>query len=432
MAAGAASPAVRSEWTEDALLGHLGEISSIVHDREPQICALMAEAKRFERLATEALTLLSTPANRKLPLFGQLVGVKDIFRVDGLPTSAGSRLPTELFDGPESASVARLKAQGALILGKTVSTEFAYFGPGPTRNPHHPEHTPGGSSSGSAAAVAAGYCDLALGTQTIGSVGRPAAFCGVVGFKPTYERIPRDGLIPLSPSLDHVGIFARTVCEITDAAAVLCDDWNPISQNECPKLGVPSGPYLDCASQEGGQHFTGSCDGLRDGGWVVESVPVMADYDQVQARHYRIVAAEAATVHAAWFDQHRALYHPKTVELIEEGRTIEPATLERDLEKRLLFRQALSEAMQASGIDLWIAPAAPGPAPRGLESTGDPVMNLPWTQAGFPAISLPAGKNGAGLPLGLQVVANAGADETLLAWAQELESTLNQIGKPAA
>ena len=176
------------------LADYLTEIEARVAAREPAVLALMAEPARWERLRAAAAELQARypdPARRP-PLYGVLVGVKDIFHVAGLPTTGGSRLPPQVLAGPEAESVARLTAAGALILGKTVSTEFAYFGPGPTRNPRSPAgtpHTPGGSSSGSAAAVAAGLVPLALGTQTIGSIVRPASFCGVVGFKPTYERV---------------------------------------------------------------------------------------------------------------------------------------------------------------------------------------------------------------------------------------------------
>src|SRR5262249_2824459 len=158
-------------------------------------------------------------------LYGVLIGVKDIFRATGFPTRAGSRLPPELLAGDEASCVTLLKSRGALILGKTVTAEFAYIDPGPTRNPYNLDHTPGGSSSGSAAAVAAGYCSLALGTQTIGSVIRPASYCGIVGFKPSYDRIPTDGVIHVSKALDHVGLLMQDVPGMALAASILCREW---------------------------------------------------------------------------------------------------------------------------------------------------------------------------------------------------------------
>ncbi len=169
----------------------LDRVEALFAEREPEVRAFLPEEGRFDRLRREAAALEARwpDPERRPPLFGVLAGVKDIFHVDGFETGGGSRLPPEVLRGPEAASVTTLRAAGALILGKAVSTEFAYFAPGPTRNPWNPEHTPGGSSSGSAAAVGAGLAPLALGTQTIGSIIRPAAFCGAVGYKPSYERI---------------------------------------------------------------------------------------------------------------------------------------------------------------------------------------------------------------------------------------------------
>ena len=208
-----ASPADDPRTGERQILDRLTQMENYLAAREPSVRALIPQHARFERLRleTEALTARSSDQAKPPSLPGPSVGVKDIFRVDGMPTQAGSRLPGSEFQGEQAETVTQLKNAGNLVLGKTVTTEFAYFTPGPTRNPHNPDHTPGGSSSGSAAAVAAGFCDLALGTQTIGSIIRPASFCGVIGFKPTYDRVSRSEVIPLSPSLDHVGFFASNL-----------------------------------------------------------------------------------------------------------------------------------------------------------------------------------------------------------------------------
>ena len=397
--------------------------------REPQIQAILPEPGRFDRLRREAEGLLARyPDGRdSLPLFGTLVGVKDIFQVDGFATHAGSRLPPEALRGAESRSVRRLKDAGALILGKTVTTEFAYFAPGPTRNPHNLDHTPGGSSSGSAAAVAAGYCGLALGTQTIGSIVRPAAFCGVVGLKPSYERISREGVIPLSPSLDHIGMFARDVATVKRAAPLLYEEWKDIDRPpQKPVLGIPNGPYLQAASPEGLEHFEAACQRLAGAGYDLRHVGTMADYAAIRARHNLIVAAEAARVQAGWFELYADLYAPKTAELIRRGQSITDDELGIALNGRERLRAELTQAMAEHGLDLWITPSAPGPAPRGLESTGDPAMNLPWTHAGLPALNLPAGLSEGALPLGLQLVGRYGQDEFLLSWAEEMEGVLRE------
>lgn len=429
---------------EIALVEYLERVEARFEEREPQILAFLPEPGRFARLRGEAARLLAQypePAARP-PLFGVLVGVKDIFRVDGFPTRAGSRLPPEVFAGPEASCVTALRRAGALILGKTVSTEFAYFAPGPTRNPHAPERTPGGSSSGSAAAVAAGLCPLALGSQTIGSTIRPAAFCGIAGYKPSYDRIPRDGMIPLAPSLDHVGLLAPDVAGLALAASVVCKNWRPAPapggkgkdgergeetaapHRPPPVLGIPEGPYLERACEEGLTAFRDACTRLADAGYAVQSVRAMSDFDEIERRHRCILAAEAACVHGAWYPKYRVLYDDRTAELVEGGRAISDHEVADALRGREGLRHALTGLMDEHGLDLWIAPAAPGGAPLGLESTGDPVMNVPWTQAGLPVLGVPCGRSADGLPLGLQVVARWNADEALLAWGEGLEAVL--------
>ncbi len=405
------------------LLARVDEVEERFNVREPEVLAFLPEDERFERLRREAGALLERypePGTRP-PLFGVLAGVKDIFRVDGFLTRAGSKLPPHLFQGREAESVTALKNAGALVLGKTVTTEFAYFAPGPTRNPRKPEHTPGGSSSGSAAAVSAGFCSLALGTQTIGSITRPAAFCGVVGYKPSYDRISRAGVIPLSPSLDHVGAFTPDVDGARRAARVLCRDWVLVNGNSrLPVLGIPEGPYLASATDEGLAHFRAVCERLAASGYEVRPVKAMPDFRDIRVRHNLIVAAEAARVHAEWFARFGDVYHAKTEDLIRRGQSVSDAELSQALAGREKLRRELIRLMDEHSIDLWISPAAPGPAPKGLESTGDPVMNLPWTHSGLPTVCLPAGTSEDGLPMGLQITGRWYADETLLAWAGDV------------
>jgi Asp-tRNA(Asn)/Glu-tRNA(Gln) amidotransferase A subunit family amidase len=357
-----------------------------------------------------------------------LVGVKDNFHVDGFITQAGSRLPWTELQGREAESVTRLKNAGALILGKVFTTEFAYFSPGPTRNPYNPEHTPGGSSSGSAASVGAGLCPLALGTQTIGSVIRPAAYCGAAAFKPSYDRISRAGVIPLSPSLDHVGLFAQDISLAKRVAASLCEDWDEsISINRKPVLGIPQGQYLTTASDYALAHFKTVCDTLGEAGYEVRGVPVMRDIKDIRARHNLILAGDAAHVHAAWFEKYENLYGSRLTELIRRGQSITDSELQDALHARDEFRAEMTRAMEETGIDLWISPPSLGPAPKGLGDTGDPAMNLPWTQLGFPAVNIPVEKNPDGLPMGLQVIGQWNMDEELLAWAQDIEKVVSRV-----
>jgi len=409
---------------------YISQIETYFEKREPSVLAFVPEENRFERLCKEAEELLSQYPDPQIrpPLFGMLVGVKDIFHADGFTTQAGSRLPPDELQGSEAESVARLKKAGALILGKTVTTEFAYFTPGPTRNPHNPEHTPGGSSSGSAAAVGASLCPLALGTQTIGSVIRPAAFCGVFGLKPTYERISRSGVIPLSPSLDHIGFFTPDISIAKLVAPSIYTDWaDSVLLDGKPTLGIPSGPYLVAASDYARASFRALCDTLLEAGYVLRRVPVMDDFQEIRERHDVIMSAEAAQVHKGWFEKHESMYSPKLTELVKRGQAVTNSQLHTALENRDKFRDQMTRIMNDNGIDLWICPPTTGPAPKGLNSTGDPVMNLPWTQIGFPAINLPAGKTIDGLPMGLQVIGKWGADEELLARAEDIEKVVSQL-----
>jgi Asp-tRNA(Asn)/Glu-tRNA(Gln) amidotransferase A subunit family amidase len=345
-----------------------------------------------------------------------------------LVTQAGCRLPLADLQGDEAESVTRLKTAGALIMGKTVTTEFAYFSPGPTRNPYNPEHTPGGSSSGSAAAVGAGLCPLALGTQTIGSIIRPAAYCGTVAFKPTYDRISRIGVIPLSPSLDHVGFFTQDISTAKRVASSLYKDWDEsVSLSRKPILGIPEGPYLESASDFALARFGAICDSLADAGYELRRIRVMDDYREVRARHEVIIAADAARVHEKWFEKYKNLYSSKLTELIRRGQSITASQLQDALKARDIFRVEITQAMNENNIDLWISPPTTGPAPKGLDSTGEPEMNLPWTQIGFPAVNIPAGKSPNGLPMGLQVVGKWNMDEELLAWADDLAKVVSRL-----
>ena len=223
---------------------YIGETCARIEQLEPRIRALLPEPGRRERLIAEAKALRERfpEPDRRPPLFGILVGVKDIINANGFPTRAGSTLPPEVFAGPEATCVRRLRAAGALVLGKTVTTEFAYLDPGPTANPSDPARTPGGSSSGSAAAVAAGYAPLALGSQTVGSVIRPAAFCGVVGFKPSYDRIPTDGVLCFSRSVDCVGLFAQTSFASWSACKIAPSRWAS-ALNSRNSTGVSAAMY---------------------------------------------------------------------------------------------------------------------------------------------------------------------------------------------
>lgn len=388
--------------------------------------ALLPEDGRRARLLDEAAALAARwpdPESRP-PLYGALIGVKDIIAVDGMPTRAGSALPAEAFPLTEGAAVRRLREAGALILGKTVTTEFAYFDPGATANPHDPQRTPGGSSSGSAAAVAAGYVLAALGTQTVGSVIRPAAFCGVVGMKPTYGRVPTDGVLYYSPSVDHVGFFTQDAAGAALVASVLLDGWRAGVAAPSPiTLGVPDGPYLEQAEPAAREAFEASLRTLVGAGITVRRVPALGDIEVVAEHHRALATAEFYEQHRERFARWGAFVRGGSASLFDAGALISSAQRDEGRESQRRVRATLEALMDAHGLDAWACPAAPGPAPLGLRSTGDPAMNLPWTHTGMPALTLPAGRVDA-MPLGLQLVARTGRDEELLAIAEVLEPLL--------
>lgn len=419
---------------ELSLRAYLDATLERIEAYEGTIRALLPEPGRAERLRAEAAALEARwpePETRP-PLYGVLLGVKDIFAAEGYATQAGSRLPPELFAMPEGPVVAALRASGALVLGKTVTTEFAYFAPGPTTNPWDPTRTPGGSSSGSAAAVAAGFCSLALGTQTIGSISRPAAFCGIAGWKPSYERLSRAGIVPFSPSLDHAGLLAPDSEGLALAAGVVTPGWSAEAYAAAaaryartrPVLAIPEGPYLAQADGPALEAFERTVARLSRAGFPVVRVAVMDDIEEVNERHRRIAAAEMERSHRAWSERYGDRYAEATSALLRRGARIDDNQLELDRLGRASLRARLEAALDEAGARFWLSPAAPGAAPHGLASTGNPAMNLPWTHAGLPSLALPSAEREDGMPLGLQVAAALGADEPLLALGAAIERAL--------
>ena len=404
----------------------LDDLEERFQRREEEVQAFVPEPGRFDRLRQDSAQLTSKYAADSRPiLFGVPVGFKDIIHLEGFSTQAGSELPAEDLQGPEGPVAKSLKEAGCLVLGKTVSTEFAYFAPGPTRNPVNLKHTPGGSSSGSAAAVAAGLAPLTLGTQTIGSISRPASYCGVVGYKPSYDRTSSEGVIPLSPSLDHVGFFTSDVAGAKLVAPVACAAWKDQAAPTRPSLGLAAGPYLERAGTRARDELETHCDKLREAGFSVKSVPAFVDIDEIEARHHLLVAREAAAVHANWYGAHANLYHDKTRELIDRGIMTSNEEASRAVNGRLKLRNEMTRLMDTEGVDLWLSPGAPDGAPRGLDSTGDPVMNLPWTHCGFPTVTLSGIRDEAVMPIGLQVAGRWFEDESLLNWALEIEEVIS-------
>jgi aspartyl-tRNA(Asn)/glutamyl-tRNA(Gln) amidotransferase subunit A len=365
------------------------------------------------------------------------VGIKDIFYVAGLPTEAGSKSWSGFVPDYDATSISRLKEAGAVILGKTHTTEFAFMDPAPTRNPWNTAHTPGGSSSGSGAGVAARMCPAALGSQTLGSVLRPAAFNGVVGFKPQHGRISAYGVVPLSQTLDHVGILARSV---PDAALIfqtiaghdprdyysldepVPDALGSLAGQVAPHLGVVKDYFFDNADEEVQRHIEEVAEKLRSAGAVVEEVAMPPSFHTIVENARIILAVEAAAYHQEMYARKKDQYRRGIGQTIEVGLDTPATVYARALQTRL--QQCAETIPLLRRFSALLSPTAQGPAPRGLESTGNPVMQGPWTAIGVPSISLPTGLSQSGLPLAIQLAGPPRAEDRLLAVARWCEAAL--------
>ncbi|MGH2640240.1 MAG: amidase [Actinomycetota bacterium] len=392
---------------------------------DPCIQAFVSEPTRRSRLES------SSPADG--PLHGVAVGIKDLYRVDGIPTRAGSQLPSEVFEGDESWIVTTLRDAGAVVLGKTALDEFAYCEPPPTKNPRDPERTPGGSSGGSAAAVASGICRLAVGSQTLQSVIVPASYCGIVGYKATFGRMPFDG-IPLSPSMDTVGFLAPSVAGLRADVASLVPDWRDAEPSAPPVLGVLEAWGTPEIVADGWGAHRRHVETLRGRGVELRSVVVpWNDPEGLRDWGRRIgdlLHGEMALAHAGWFDRFAHLYRSRTAKAVRAGRTIPPERVREGRDARGDLATLLQDSAAASGIDAWICPATGGVAPIGYQETGDGTMTAFWSYAGFPCVTLPVFDGPDGMPLGIQLVAPTGRDEHLLRSAELLEDALAR-GRPA-
>ncbi len=360
------------------------------------------------------------------PLHGIPVGIKDIFDTEGLPTENGTVLDSGRQPMQNCKVVSLLMEAGAVIMGKTVSTELAVFGPGKTKNPHNPEHTPGGSSSGSAAAVAAYMVPLAIGTQTNGSMIRPASFCGVVGFKPTHGLIPRTGALALSANLDTVGTFTRSIedAALVTETLVAHDSGDthtrarahpPLSKVAAeeppitPNVAFAKTAVWDQADPETQEAFAELLEHLGDD---CDELPLSEPFDHAVKMHGDIMNADLAKNLAAYFERGRDKLTSRLCEMIEMGQKVSAVDYNTAVDGREVLNSGLNDVFDH--YDIIITPATPGEAPAGLDSTGNPVFNSLWTFCGTPSITLPLMEGPSGLPLGVQVVGPRGDDARLL------------------
>jgi Asp-tRNA(Asn)/Glu-tRNA(Gln) amidotransferase A subunit family amidase len=372
------------------------------------------------------------------PLHGVPVGIKDIIDTCDMPTEDGTVLHSGRTPMRDAAVVAMLRAAGAVIMGKTVTTECATYSPGKTRNPHNPEHTPGGSSSGSAAAVAAGMVPLALGSQTNGSVIRPASFCGVHAFKPSHGLIPRSGILKLSRALDHVGLFARSIEDLALLAETLVG-WDADDPDTRPRAAIPfrqvaaqepplppllgfvKPPVWDRAAPDTKEAFAELNQQLKD---CVVQIDLPSSTAGMLDWHRTIMEAEMAANLDREYERGRDRLSESLREQLARGRDLPVLDYQRALARIPLLNAAFDEIFER--CDAFITPAAAGTAPKGLGYTGDPAFCTLWTLCGMPALNLPLMQGANGLPLGVQLVGQRGSDARLLRTAKWLAKRLEE------
>jgi len=351
-----------------------------------------------------------------LPLAGIAIGVKDLYDTSGMVTTYGSPIYRDHVPDADAALVMRLKELGGHVAGKTVTTEFAWRQAGPTVNPWNEAHTPGGSSSGSAAAVAAGLVPLAIGTQTFGSVIRPAAFCGVVGFKPTHGLLPLNGVQPLSPTLDHAGLFARSLADVACVFGLLKPGQsNAGTLAKPPRLRFVHGPYWQQASATQRAVLERAAADFSARGASVEPIELPAAFDEALAIAEVILCHEAAEIYGPLVQSHPHLLSHHMKELVARGRALAGGALGEAMAMRAELASAFATEME--GHDAVLTLPALGEAPLLGQGTGNPAPCVLWTLLGVPALTLPRAFGTGNLPLGLQLVGAVGADHDLLSIA---------------
>lgn len=394
---------------------------SRIQERDGEVRAWSFVAASSARGEAAMLEYELRDSGPRSPLHGIPIGVKDIFDVAGMTCEWGSPVERGRVPSADAELIQRLRQLGAIILGKTHTTAYAYFDPSPTRNPKNLGHTPGGSSSGSAAAVADGMVPLAIGSQTMGSVLRPASFCGVTGFKPTFGALPLGGVMPFAPSLDHAGFFATDVSGIELAWRAVQGSEQPLQAGKTELIALP---WPIEASVDGVMLETveAALERLQAAGWSVRRSALPDSFAGLQQALLTVMTAEGARTHGEAFRSHGEKIGVKLAALIAKGATTSPADLEA-ARGVVAAAQSAFEELAGSGA-IVVTPSALGPAPLGLASTGDPCCNAPWTALGVPSISIPAGRTPQGLPLGLQLSARRGGDAELLACALKCESVI--------
>ncbi len=414
-----------------------------IDELDPKVHAwVVVDREGARQAAVLATDELSRGIDRG-PLHGIPLGVKDIIDVAGLPTLAGSKVRANVPAERDAFIVAKLREAGAVLLGKTVTTEFASFDPSPSRNPWHLNHTPGGSSAGSAVAPACDMCFAALGSQTGGSIIRPASYCGVASLKPTWGRLSLRGIVPLAYHLDHPGVLARSVAdlELTYRAIAGFDDADPMSVRRgqgsagddiyqvdfdapsMPRIGLARDYFFEKSNDNVRRGVTAGVDRLRKAGAAVQAVMMPKSFAGVHKAHRLIMAVDAAAYHRETFSARRAEYGPRISELLDEGLAANAGDYSRALELQFQFRRDVERLIAEQQLDVLLMPAVSNTAPP-LDTTGDVSFQAPWSFAGLPVVSLPCEFGDDDLPVAMQLVGTAWNEGPLLAVAKWCESVI--------
>ena len=399
---------------------------SRIAEADPHVqCWRVVDGKRALAIAAEREKEAANGLIRG-PLHGIPVAVKDIIDVSGLPTRANSRSRADIKPATADAEVVlALKSQGAIVLGKVHTTEFAFFDPSPARNPHNLAHTPGGSSSGSAAAVAAGMAPIAIGTQTVASVNRPAAYCGIAAFKPSTRSLPTFGITPLAPSYDTAGFYGWSVDDAVlafEAAAPISMRSDAVKVQEAPlRVSIPEDAHLSDAIPDMKAAHQRIADGFAKAGHRVERVVSPIPFTKLFELQRSTMLFEAGGALRYLLDAPQGSVGEKLLGAIRDGLDI---PLSRYLDERAEIDRMRHLFFAAMSADLFLWPAAPGTAPEGLGWTGDPKYIAPWTALGGPVVTMPAGKAANGLPLGVIVAARPGQDAKMCTWARRIAESV--------
>ena len=372
------------------------------------------------------------------PLHGVPIGIKDIYNIAGIPTTCGSKVYADFVPDETAVTIDLLQKAGAVILGKTVTTEFACLDPSHTKNPWNPAHTPGGSSSGSAVSVASRMCPIAMGSQTVGSVLRPASYNGIVGLKPTYGRVSRRGVVPVSWSLDTVGWMGRSVEDMALLLQVMAgpDEQDPVASRmpaddylsglesaKPPRIGLITSFFMEESDAETQRQTRATLDKFTAAGATVVELELPESFKTAFEDQLLIMGAEAASFHKPMYEKQSQDYRPKLREMLRQGLETDAVTYTRALERRLRFTADMKVLSEQA--DVLLTPSTPTAPLADLTNTGDTRFQGPWTSCGLPTITLPSGLAESGLPMGIQLIASPFEEARLLSVARWCEKLID-------